>query len=89
MPRGGARRNAGRPKDSENKKHRALRTGLEPYVAKAIKTILALMESGNERIALEASTYIVDQVHGRPRQAVEVGGSEVPIQHKVEITIVR
>lgn len=89
MANGGKRPGAGRKGGGENEKHRKLKQGLERYVAQAIKNVVARMRSENERISLDASIYIIDQVHGKPRQKAEpTGANGQSIIESIRITVV-
>jgi hypothetical protein len=78
----------GRPQGSQNVAKLILKDKLEAHVDEALATVAACMQSENERIRLDAACYVLDQVHGKARQRLDVGG-DTPIQHKVTIEIVR
>jgi hypothetical protein len=45
---------------------------------------LRFLESSDDRVALDASKYLNDRVHGKPKQAMQMAGEEGgPIEFKV------
>ena len=72
-----------------SRKHLDLKVRLEPHVDRAVAVLSELMDSTNEKVRLEAATYVLDQVHGKARQSVSHEGGATPLQHEVRIEIVR
>lgn len=84
----GATKTGGRKKGVPNKITRDLKDIAGSYTEKAIATIVDLLDSENPSVRLGASRELLDRAHGKPRQAVDVGGDEnKPI--KLEVSIKR
>ena len=79
--RGGVRPNAGRKSGVSNIAKQTLRELIgEGRVKKAIATIDRCLKSRDDRVALAASEYVINQVHGMPRQSSDVkfsGGMKI------------
>lgn len=87
MAKGGKRPGAGRPLGVKHKVNAETRGELEKYLPQAIAVILRCMKSENERVALEAATYLYDQARGKAKQAIAHEGLDTVI-HEVKIEIV-
>ena len=71
--KGGVRPNSGRKSGVANKVKETLRELIGAQrVKKAIATIDRCLKSKDDRVALAASEYIINQVHGMPRQSSDV-----------------
>ena len=66
---------AGKKLGTLNRVNRHLREVLAPHDGRVTERVLELLESKDEAIALKAAQMIWDRLHGRPAQAMFVGGS--------------
>ena len=70
---------------------KAIRLTIEAAAPKAISTLIALMDSDDERVKADAARCILDRAYGKPLQSVDTNItsdissiSEVPIADLVE-----
>ena len=53
------------------------------HAAKALKKLVALVESKNERVALSAAQTVLDRAHGKVAQAMNLKGPEGGLTVKI------
>lgn len=73
----------GRQKGTLNKATRDIRDAAQEYSEKALKALVGVMTSSDSDAArVAAANAILDRAHGKPAQALKVGGDEdgVPIE---------
>jgi hypothetical protein len=75
MPKGGARKGAGRPKGAPNKSTAELKAYASTFTQEAIDTAVELMRSAeSEATRIAAVSVVLDRAHGKPRQEIEHSG---------------
>ena len=79
MPRGGARKGAGRPRGSKSKptpERLALRVLAQKHTKIALQTLVHVTRNGqSEGARIQAATALLDRAYGRPTQATELTGT--------------
>ena len=71
----------GRPKGAPNKATADVREVAQQYTGQAIQTLVQIATAGESEAArVAAANAILDRAHGKPAQAVNVGGGETPIE---------
>lgn len=83
MARGGKREGAGRPQGAVNKATADIRDAAKEYSAQALQVLVQVATAGESEAArVAAANSILDRAHGKPSQAVKLGGDEdaPPIQ---------
>lgn len=81
-----ANKKPGRPKGQPNKLTRDIKERAAFYGDKALQTIVTLMGSADERVALDASKTLLERAYGKPTQHNEhsgPGGAAIPVKAEV------
>lgn len=80
----------GRPKGSLNKVTLDVKLAAQEYTDQALKALVKIMEKGESEAArVAAANSILDRGHGRPKQAVELGGENGgPIKSELNVRFV-
>lgn len=74
-------RRGGRQKGVPNKANQDIRAAAQEYTADALATLVKVALNGESEAArVSAAVHILDRAHGKPAQAVQVGGGESPIE---------
>lgn len=85
MARGGFREGAGRKPGVPNKVKREIAEAAQEYSEQALRVLAEVMLEGDSAASrVAAANAILDRAHGKPAQAVKVGGDqEAPIQQVI------
>lgn len=75
--RGGARPGAGRKKGAVGERKRALADAAKDHVETALRVLVEIATNGQSEAArVSAANAILDRAHGKPTQALQVGGTD-------------